>query len=196
VLEKRSVTLSNNECGLKLFFAIELDYELKRSLTKLIDDLKKQPWGHRVKWTQPENLHITLRFIGSVEPAKVPELADAVQQAIKSIGSFPLQLDTVRLFPSPTAPRAIATNIIPIAQLFDLANILEEVISGSGFAPETRPYLPHLTLGRVMHYHAPNFQEDLTLNAVTMDVEEIVLFNTRKELNHHSYTPLEYLQLV
>jgi RNA 2',3'-cyclic 3'-phosphodiesterase len=188
--------LSNNGSGLKLFFAIELEYEIKKGLLKIIETLKTQPWGHRVKWVQPENLHITLRFIGAANPTKVPELTDLAQQAIKKIGPFPLQLDSVRLFPSPTAPRVIATNIIPTAQLFDLANVLEEVVANSGFAPETRPYLPHLTLGRITHYHAPNFQEDITINPARMSVEEIILFNSQKgDTNQQQYIPLEYLTL-
>ena len=180
---------------LRLFFAVELNSALRQALSQLIDELKQEPWGHRVRWVHPENLHVTLRFLGTTNPEKIPELAKHAHNAINKIEPFPLQLHNIRFFPSPTAPRAIAADIIPTSELFELAYALEEVASNLGFTPETKPYLPHLTLGRIIHHHAPNLREELNLNTSPMIVNEIVLFNSKKTEYSQSYTPLEYISL-
>lgn len=180
---------------LRLFFAVELNSELRQALSQLIDELKQEPWGHRVRWVHPENLHVTLRFLGTTNPEKISALAKHAHNAINKIQPFPLQLHNIRFFPSPTAPRAIAADIIPTSELFELANALEEVASNLGFTPETKPYLPHLTLGRIIHHHAPNLREELNLNTSPMIVKEIVLFNSKKTEYSQSYTPLEYISL-
>lgn len=180
---------------LRLFFAVELNSELRQALSQLTDELKQEPWGHRVRWVHPENLHVTLRFLGNTNPEKISELVKHGHNAINKIQPFPLQLHNIRFFPSPTAPRAIAADIIPTSELFELANALEEVASNLGFTPETKPYLPHLTLGRIIHHHAPNLREELNLNTSPMIVKEIVLFNSKKTEYSQSYTPLEYISL-
>jgi 2'-5' RNA ligase len=153
--------LSTHE-PLRVFFAVELNAELRRALSQLMDELKQEPWGHRVKWIFPENLHVTLRFLGIIDPTLIPTLVKHTSKATAKIQTFPLQLHNIRFFPSPTAPRAIATDIIPTSELFELANTLEMVAANFGFTPETKPYLPHLTLGRIVHQHAPNLREDRT----------------------------------
>ena len=183
---------------LRLFFAIELNNGLRSALSQLIDELKKEQWGHRVRWVHPENLHVTLRFLGTTDPKLIPKLVEHAHSAIKRIEPFPLQLHNIRFFPSPTAPRAIAADIIPTSELFELAHSLEEVAAKLGFTPETKPYLPHLTLGRIIHHHAPNLREDLKLNTSPMLVNEIVLFNSEKSEKtdyNQTYVPLEYISL-
>ncbi len=180
---------------LRVFFAIELNAELRCALSQLIDELRQEPWGHRIRWMYPENLHVTLRFLGVADPALIPALVECTHQATKKIAPFPLQLHNIRFSPSPTAPRAIAADIIPTSELFELANALEEVAANFGFTPETKPYLPHLTLGRIVHHHAPNLREDLKLNAGPMRVDEIVLFNSEKTEYSQTYVSLEYISL-
>lgn len=180
---------------LRLFFAIELNEELRNALADLIDELKQEPWGHRVRWVHPGNLHVTLRFLGSTDTTLIPQLITSTHKATKRIEPFQLQLHNIRFFPSPTAPRAIATDIIPTSELFELAHSLEEVATNLGFTPETKPYLPHLTLGRIIHHHTPNLREDLKLNASPMLVNKIVLFNSEKTDYSQAYEAFEYISL-
>lgn len=180
---------------LRLFFAVELNAELRQALSQLIDELKQELWGSRVRWVRPENLHITLRFLGITHLEKISDLAKYAHDAIEKIEPFPLQLHNIRLFPSPTAPRAIAADIIPTSELFELANALEEVAVNLGFIPETKPYLPYLILGRIIHHHPPNLREELNLNTTPMVVNKIVLFNSEKTECSQNYTAIEYISL-
>ena len=183
---------------LRLYFAIELNESSRRALSQLIDELKQGPWGHRVRWECPENLHITLRFLGDIDPKRITTIS-LIQSAIKAtrnIAPFYLQLHTIRFFPSPTAPRAIAADIIPISELFELANTLEKVAAKLGFTPETKPYLPHLTLGRILVQHnAPCLREELKLNTSPMLVDKIALFGTEKSDYSSNYVAHDYISL-
>jgi len=187
---------NSNNYNLRLFFAIELKPEFREALAQLINTLRKESWGHRVRWVRPENLHITLRFLGSSQSDQLDELIKKIEQAVKNIKSFALQIENVRLFPSPTAPRVIAANICPTSELFELAYALEEVAVASGFAPETKPYLPHLTLGRIVNRFVPSLKENITLGMKAMAAEEIVLFNSEKQSFNHVYTPLQRISLL
>lgn len=181
---------------LRLFFAIQLNGELRQALSQLINELKKETRENRVKWVCPENLHVTLRFLGNTDPSLKQKLVDFAYQAIRSINPFALQLQNIRFFPSPTAPRAIATDILPTSELFELAHALEEVAARLHFTPETKPYLPHLTLGRILHHNTPTLRDELKLNAHPMLVDRIVLFNSEKtEDGQQIYTPLEQIFL-
>ncbi|WP_232019578.1 2'-5' RNA ligase family protein [Candidatus Rickettsiella viridis] len=73
---------------LRLFFAIELNKELRDALSKLIDELKHEPWGNRVRWVHPDNLHVTLRFLGPAEPSLIAALAEGTHKAIKKLSLF------------------------------------------------------------------------------------------------------------
>ncbi len=76
---------------LRLFFAVELNSELRQALSQLIDELKQEPWD-RVRWVHPENLHVTLRFLGTTNPEKISELTKHAYNAINKIQPFPLSI--------------------------------------------------------------------------------------------------------
>lgn len=178
---------------LHLFFGIKLNPELNQALSKLTEELKQEAWGKRVIWNT--NLHVTLRFLGATKSSLIPILVERSHEAVKKIASFPLQLINIRFHPSPTAPRTIVAEIAAFSELFELAYALEEVAAKLGFTPETKPYLPYLVLGQINHHHVPNLREELKLNIESMQVDEIVLFNSEKTEHNQIYEPLEHISL-
>lgn len=178
---------------LHLFFGIKLNPELHQALSQLIEELKQEPWGKRVMWNT--NLHVTLRFLGPTKPSLLPILIERSREAVKKIASFPLQLINIRFHPSPTAPRTIVAEIAAFSELFELAYALEEVAAKLGFTPETKPYLPYLILGQINHHHVPSLREELKLNIESMQIDEIILLNSKKTEYNQTYEPLECISL-
>lgn len=182
--------------NLRLFFAVQFETELQIALTKLIKQLQHEKWGRRVRWVRPEKLHLTLRFIGGSKPEQISCLVQNVAEAIKEIKSFELQLNAVHLFPSPDKPHVISVGVAPSKELFQLIDSLEKAVVAADYRAEKRAFLPHLTLGRVMHrpviIEAGKYKPD----ANSLLVKEIVLLNSEQTERGQEYRVLERIGLV
>lgn len=181
--------------NLRLFFAVQFETELQIALTKLIKQLRQEKWGHRVRWMRPEKLHLTLRFIGGSKPEQISCLVQNVTEAIKEIKSFELQLNAVHLFPSPDKPHVISVGIVPNKELFQLVDSLEKAVVAADYRAEKRAFLPHLTLGRVMHrpvlIEADKYQSEIN----NLLVKEVVLLNSEQTERGREYRVLEKVKL-
>jgi len=134
---------------MRTFFCIELEGGAKEKLVGMTQMLKRGIEA-RVSWVRPENLHVTLKFLGEVAPQQVEELQLAAEVASEGIGPFELELDLLGAFPNPERPRVIwAGSSSPPPEILRLYEGLERELESCGFPPEGRPYTPHVTLGRV-----------------------------------------------
>jgi 2'-5' RNA ligase len=179
--------------GLRAFLAIEPGPEARRAAAVVAQRLAASLPG--VRWVRPEGYHVTLRFLGRVEPAALPPLVAAARAALAGVAPFELHLGAVGLFPSPRRPRAVALVLAPEAPLVDLAARVEGAVRTAGFPAETRPFHAHLTLGRP-RLAAPRAPlEGGPLPAADFAVREVVLFRSELRPEGARYTPLERLPL-
>ena len=129
--------------------AIELPDELKLGLTQLESQLKmsKQPW---VKWVDPYSIHLTLKFLGSIAVDRISEITKAMEEAIQGISPFRLEVKDLGVFPNLRRAQVAWVGISgEVDKLSRLQQYLESSLARLGFAPETRPFTPHLTLARL-----------------------------------------------
>ena len=104
----------------------------------------------RVKWVDPDAFHITLKFLGGVEPERLDALWESVAAALDGRQPFTLHFSGVGTFPGPQRPRVVWAGITGGAEeLTDLAAVVEEACAEHGFERERRPFRAHMTLGRV-----------------------------------------------
>ena len=131
------------------FIAIELPDELKLGLAQLEAQLKmsKQPW---VKWVDPYSIHLTLKFLGSIAADKISEIIGVIEVATQGIPPFRLEVKDLGVFPSLRRVRVAWVGISgEVDKLSQLQQHLESNLARLGFAPESRPFTPHLTLARL-----------------------------------------------
>jgi len=131
------------------FIAIELPDELKVGLTQLEAQLKsgKQPW---VKWVNPYSIHLTLKFLGSIAADRISEITGAMEEATQGISPFYLEVKDLGVFPNLRRVQVAWVGISgEVDKLSQLQHNLESNLAHLGFAPETRPFTPHLTLARL-----------------------------------------------
>jgi len=131
------------------FIAIELPDELKLGLTQLEAQLKmsQQPW---VKWVDPYSIHLTLKFLGSIAVDRISEITRAMEEAIQGISPFRLEVKDLGVFPNSRRVQVAWAGISgEIDKLSQLQQHLESNLARLGFAPERRPFTPHLTLARL-----------------------------------------------
>ena len=131
------------------FIAIELPDELKLGLAQLEAQLKmsKQPW---VKWVDPYSIHLTLKFLGSIAVDRISEIIGVMEAATQGIPPFRLEVKDLGVFPSLRRVQVAWVGISgEVDKLSRLQRHLESNLARLGFAPESRPFTPHLTLARL-----------------------------------------------
>ena len=174
---------------IRTFFALEIDDNLRQVAQKICQHLKNQVYGDKVKWMPPENLHLTLRFLGDTDSQIIPELTLRINAVISEIKSFAIPIGEVFAFP-PSRPHVIAISLLLTEELAQIVQALENSVIASGFAPETRPFLPHLTLGRLRDRRFPDL-ENIPFNLPQiLTVNELILFRSDRGEYSSIYTPL------
>ena len=131
------------------FIAIELSEELKQELIQLEAQLKlgKQPW---VKWVDPYSIHLTLKFLGSIAAHKIGDITRAIEAAAQGIPPFHLEVRDLGVFPNLRRVQVVWVGVGgEVDKLGQLQQRIEAGLVPLGFAPESRPFTPHLTLARL-----------------------------------------------
>jgi 2'-5' RNA ligase len=134
---------------IRAFIAVELPWELKQELAALEIQLKKNS-PPVVKWVDPESIHITLKFLGETSDAVIDELLLAMGESVAGVSPFKLEVGKIGAFPAVDRPQVIWVGISgDMEKLAQLQKNLEQNTEQLGFKRESRPFSPHLTLGRV-----------------------------------------------
>ncbi len=103
----------------------------------------------RVGWVATANLHLTLKFLGGVERALVEPLTDTLRRALQDAPAFDLELAGLGAFPTATRARVVWAGVVAGREpMRELAARVDIALEPLGFARESRPFAPHLTLGR------------------------------------------------
>ena len=155
--------------GIRSFIALPSSPELQTRLSILQQNLMEEKAA--VKWDTPDKFHITLKFLGNVDPEKLPQLTDALAKAVSPLAPFPLVYSTVGAFPDLIHPKVIWAGAEPNEALASLQRLVDNVCEQLGFPKETRSFHPHITLGRV--------KGSANLNRLTGRVKSSTLEPTR-----------------
>ncbi len=136
---------------MRTFIAIELPQEIKDSLGKLQAELKKT--AADVKWVNPDNIHLTLKFLGEADDKKVIEIENILAGVAKNYKAFYIRPCAIGAFPKIEFPKVIWIGIDKGDNETKLiAGELEEKISQLGIPKEDRPFSSHITIGRTKSF--------------------------------------------
>ena len=133
----------------RLFVAVALPDHALRALGEAIDRLRAELSG-AFRWSTPETMHLTVRFIGGTPPGRVPEVTAALEEAAARCGRLELRLDGAGAFYRRRMPTVVWAGLGGgLAGLAALHEAVEAALGHVGLAPETAAFRPHLTLARV-----------------------------------------------
>jgi RNA 2',3'-cyclic 3'-phosphodiesterase len=140
----------NNRHTVRAFIALTLPPPVKEMLANLATELAVQTPPGAVRWVKPEALHVTLRFLGETAVTLLPTLGEQLDQLADRHRQFALTTVSLGCFPNPRRPRVIWVGLeTDSAALSELKQALDELLAPLGWPPETKPFHPHLTLGRL-----------------------------------------------
>ncbi len=145
----------------RCFIAIELPDGVKRGLRELQAQLKAGS-SAPAKWVDPNNIHLTLKFLGSVAADRLDEITTAMTQAVQGTPSFPLEVKDLGVFPNPRRVQIVWVGVSgEVEKLARLQQRIESGLERLGFPPEGRRFTPHLTLARLRDRATPEERQRL-----------------------------------
>ncbi|MCL2120379.1 MAG: RNA 2',3'-cyclic phosphodiesterase [Planctomycetaceae bacterium] len=134
----------------RTFIAVEISQDVRLNIERWVRSLRHKVSG--VKWVETHNLHVTLKFLGDVAADEVPKITDVIMKAVAQAEPFELEFFGCGAFPNAKAPRTLWVGCRDGAEpLTRIVSIIDGVLAQHGFPKETRPFSPHLTIGRAKH---------------------------------------------
>jgi 2'-5' RNA ligase len=140
---------------MRLFVALEIPSEVRKNLAALIESLRAV--SPQARWERPENLHVTLKFIGEVPEARLSDIRAALA-SVRSEHPITLDFRGLGFFPNEKHPRVFWAGIEASPNLKTLAANIDGATEKLGIPLEQRPFSPHLTLAR---FEPPRLPEKL-----------------------------------
>lgn len=182
---------------MRAFIAIEASPEVRAAVASLVDELEGRV--PKVRWVAPENLHITLRFLGHTDERILQGLTDELKAMVARCAPFRLEFRGIGLFPSPRRARVMSALIAkPPRELEELYRSVESAVGHHGFPEERRTFKPHLTFARLRAPSAglPKIQSELENRELGhASVDEVIVFESVLKRTGAVYRALARLPL-
>ena len=185
---------------MRAFIALELPATVQAALAGLQRELAGAKAD--VKWVREEQLHVTLRFLGEITEPQRQTVEGLLREAAGRHERFQAGLSRIGAFPTTSAPRVIWAGIeAGRVEMERLARDVEEGLSRQGFPAEDRPFVAHVTLGRVRSSkNLPQLATTLKQASWTpppaFPVDHITLFQSALSSAGPTYTPLAKIPLA
>ncbi len=179
---------------IRTFIAIELPGNIISSIRKVQEGIKS--YGFKVRWVRPENIHLTLKFLGNINEADTEKIGRAIFDAVKEYPPISLAAKGIGVFPGVKRPRVIWVGITgQVEPLIGMQKTLDDKLEAIGFPKENRPFKGHLTLARVkgkidskrLSEAMKEFQE---FEAEPFTADQIILFKSELKPTGSVYTKL------
>ena len=175
---------------MRLFIALDIPAEIRARLTEFME--RARLLAPNARWARVEGLHVTLKFIGHVDDVVVEQ----IKVALASIKAAPFEVNFggVGFFPNPNAGRVFWAGVDGGDHLPRLASTIDAALEKLGFARETKPYHPHLTLARTSSRPLRELKpllSDPPPQFGTMTAREFFLYQSQPQKGGSKYTKLE-----
>ncbi len=185
---------------LRTFIAVDPGQAIRARLLALQEALART--GSSMKWVEPENLHVTLLFLGEVDDREVPDVCRAVMDRCAGIDAFTMTVAGVGCFGSPRRPRIVWAGLTEGGpEMAALHDALEPpLLELRCYRREDRPFTSHITLGRVKGERAddrlaaalPRYAE---WHGGTVEVREVLVMSSELRAAGPLYTVLSRARL-
>ncbi len=154
---------------MRLFIAMNFPAPLRRSIAKIGTELDRS--GIPARWVAPAGVHLTLKFLGDLPAASATGVGAAMDEI--GLGAEPLvvRFDGVGAFPSPRRPQVIWVGVESGPRLRLLHAALDRRMADFGVTRETRPFRPHVTLGRANPDSGPGEFREFEKQARSLSID-------------------------
>jgi 2'-5' RNA ligase len=187
--------------SLRLFVAAEAPAALREAAARLRERWQSAIPGSR--WSKPDGIHLTLKFLGATEEGRVGAIEAAVGECARTEAAFALRSGPPGLFGGPRRPRVLWVGLEgDTARAVAVAGRLDAALAALGFPREDREFRPHLTLARFDPSLRMELPQELidsahaSLRGHDMPVGALVLFHSRLGPGGSQYQPIRTFALA
>ncbi len=182
----------------RIFIALKVD--AGENLIAMISSFKSGLSKDLIKWTNPENIHLTLAFLGDTEEKLIKAITSMLNEKCKGSGKFEFIIKGAGIFRNLRDPRIIWTGIEPSEKLSHDNEIIVNGLKGLDIKIEDRPFNPHLTIGRIKHLNDSERLKALTeefrnTKIQKVPVNEVILYESILQQNGPVYKSLAKFNL-
>lgn len=182
----------------RLFIAIKINPE--REFLQLYEELKSQLKYEKITWVSPQNIHITLKFLGETPEYKIVDVASGMKKAVAGTVPFSFRIKGLGIFGSSYQPKVIWVGIENWKELAALGEKIIQEMERLGWQCDRQNFVPHLTLGRIKFIRDKQiFQEVISeykhVDIQEVDVTEIRLYESILTREGPVYTVIERVGL-
>lgn len=178
----------------RLFIAADISEHAREVAARHIDRLKSSFESKGISWVKPENLHITIKFLGDTEENKISEISDILAANVPEFSIFSLSVNAFQAF----AKRVLVIGMENLdREIFRLEKRLDTEFAKYGHESESRRFRPHLTIARLRGEANELTAEHIRtqIEPVAFEVRDIVLYESELRPGGSVYTKLESFQL-
>lgn len=185
---------------IRTFFAIIPPKEMHVYLLDVLKILKKII-PVNIRWVDPQNVHITLQFLGQLQTEDLGPLSEKVRGQLEHVSSFLLALGPLEVFPSLHHPKILSLVAEPHDILLSLATTIAQAVKVFNYPIDSRPFRGHMTIGRVVHLHHFNREKVQLLNVKLtkiplLPIDKIFLIESKFKEGKMEYSPLAQFPLT
>jgi len=154
------MTDENSNRWLRLFVAISMPEAIRDEMLSSQQELQRLVPRDAVRWTNPAQFHLTLRFLGDVPVERVPALQEAVKAVCAGVPALRLPAQGIGFFPNASSPRVIWVGVSDgEGRLVDLQKGIEGAVRPFAEGPASENFAGHVTLGRVKFLKRPEIEK-------------------------------------
>lgn len=183
----------------RLFIAV--DVRGSKDFNSDFDKIRNRLTGEGIKWTKPENTHITLVFLGDTDEKRIEAIENVLGKECTGFGNFEIVLKSIGVFRNLTDARIIRADIHQADRLIELNSRISGDLKNAGFEIEDRPFSPHLTIGRIKSLKDRNalkllIDEYRDVELQKIRVEKIILYESILKQSGPEYRPVSTFMLL
>jgi len=183
---------------MRTFLCIPIGDDLRDHISSIAEELHEHV-DARASWVQWENYHVTVRFLGEIDPMLTVDLKEACKGIVAQISSFDISLDRIGGFPNLDNPRVLWVGGKAPEPFRNLLSHLDKGLLQLGFSHTRLESLAHITLARIkgrMHTPLTGALERIARPRWILHADRIVLMESRLTPQGAIYSPLFTLPFV
>jgi RNA 2',3'-cyclic 3'-phosphodiesterase len=184
----------------RVFCAVELPEQVRAQLQDHLRQLREAVPDVAASWSRVENIHLTLKFFGSVEVDGISIISAAASRAANEFPPFQIAVGATGVFPKLSRAQVLWIGVSdPSGKLLALQQRLEDECAIEGFAKEDRAFRPHLTIARIRKPEGAkrlaDAHLDMKFDPAEITLKELIVFRSELSSKGSKYTAISHHQL-
>jgi len=154
----------------RLFAAIKIHPSAR--YISIFNEITSSLRHERIKWVEPENMHLTMKFFGETDEKKIPGIKQAIEAAAESSNHLQLKVANTGIFGSHYDPKVIWFGIEKLNELESLAKNIFTELEKRGYNTDRQNFVPHLTIGRIKDLKDKSLFQQIISKYTTVEIQE------------------------